>query len=89
MQYVGGHTLVSVLFVAVLITPFLLKTLSLLVIIRPSEDNFSITPEVCNERDVSSGVHSRCTSPMLSVHKVENLSYARWPVVLFMLIEQT
>ena len=31
MHCVGGHTLVSVLFVAVLITLFLLKTFSLLV----------------------------------------------------------
>ena len=31
MHCVGGRTLVSVLFVAVLITPFLLKTFSILV----------------------------------------------------------
>ena len=51
-------------------------------------DNFSITPEVCNERDVSSRVHSRSTSPLQSVHKVVSLNCVRWPVALFTLIKR-
>ena len=43
-------------------------------------DNFSITPEVCNECDVSSGFHSRSTSPLQSIHKVVKLNCAHWLV---------
>ena len=52
-------------------------------------DNFSITPKVCNERDVSSGVHSRSTSPLQSTHIVVSLNCGRWPVAPFRLIQQT
>ena len=51
-------------------------------------DNFSITPEVCNEHDISSGVHLRGTSLMLFIHKVVSLNYVCWPVVLVMLIKR-
>ena len=52
------------------------------------KDNFTITPKVYNERDVSSGVESRGTSPLLSIHIVVSLNYAGWPVVPFMLIKR-
>ena len=50
-------------------------------------DNFGITPEVCNERDVGTGVHSRSTSPLQSIHKVVSLNCERWPLASFMLIK--
>ena len=57
-------------------------------LLLPLMDNFSLTPEVCNKRHVSSGVHLRGTSPLQSIHKVMNLNCVHWPVAPVMLIKQ-